>query len=413
MLIVLLLLLGKFMDIVQIAVGQEYEVTVEKLVYGGDGLARFSGITIFIPNSTPGDFLKVRIVLAEKKFFRAEIVEILKPSPNRQTPPCKYFNECGGCQLQHITYATQLEIKADFIQDSLKRIGRFNSLPQVQVKHDAEFNYRNRAQIKIDRSSSPFQIGFYKAGSHEVCDIENCLILSPELNKSLGTLRNSQKAIALSKIPYSKIDLVTGNKSTPNINLRDKIASEAVCQNVLGIDYYFDPDCFFQVNQPLLPTLVETVVGEHKGKLALDLYAGVGLFALQLSRNYQKVVATEVNKQAVHWAEHNIQANKIKNLDFHSLSTEKWLAKFARKIGEVDLIVLDPPRAGIIQKTLQNILAIQPKEITYVSCEPTTLARDLRILVDGGYGLESVTGIDLFPQTYHIETVAKLKKIST
>ncbi len=404
----MLTVLFKFMATIEL--GAEYEVTVEKLIYGGEGLARLENAALFIPETVPGDRVKVVITEVEKNFFRAKIVNILSPSPMRRVAPCPYFDRCGGCQLQHINYSAQLAAKASFIEDSLKRIGRFSLSNRVEVKHAEEFSYRNRVQLKIERSTKPLQIGFYKAGSHRVCDIENCLILANELNQALKVLRNAQDEIALSQIPYSKIDLIKGVDGTSANQKITGLNEDSVYQQVLGINYYFEPNCFFQVNQYLLETLVENVVGTRTGKIALDLYAGVGFFALQLAKNYQKVIATEVNQTAVKWAKHNVKENNINNLEFYDFSTEKWLAKMSRQITKPDLIVLDPPRVGIIKKTLLSIATLEPKEIVYVSCEPTTLARDLRVLADCGYQLTSIVGVDLFPQTYHIETVASLKK---
>ncbi|MBI4854354.1 MAG: class I SAM-dependent RNA methyltransferase [Acidobacteria bacterium] len=394
----------------ELIIGQELELTVEKLIYGGQGLARFQGNTIFIPSSAVGDKLKVQITSVEKNFFQAKILQILEPSIDRRTPPCEYFEECGGCQLQHLNYNAQLQAKADFIKDSLKRIGRFDWQNTLEIIHSNEFNYRNRTQLKIERTSSPIGIGFYKEGSHKVCNIENCLILAKELNQALEALRKSEKEISLSEIPYSKIDLIKGNLEISASQIVAGLSSNAIYQRVLDIDYYFDPGCFFQVNQYLLNSLIEIVVGERTGKIALDLYAGVGFFALQLAKNYQKVIATEVNKKAEFWATHNMKVNNISNVEFFSFSTEKWLGKFSRKFSGVDLVVLDPPRVGIIKKTLLSITEMRPKEIVYVSCDPSTLARDLRVLVDNGYKLVSIIGVDLFPQTYHIETVAILKR---
>jgi 23S rRNA (uracil1939-C5)-methyltransferase len=397
----------------ELIVGEKFEVEVEKLIYGGKGLARFQDTTIFIPLSAPGDKLKIELVSKEKNFFLAQIVEIIEPSRNRRNAPCEYVGECGGCQLQHINYSAQLKAKSEFILDSLKRIGHFDWQIPIEVKYSSEFNYRNRTQLKIERTKKPIEIGFYKEGSHQVCNIKNCLILDPELNKTLEDLRKLETEITLSEIPYSKIDLVKGSDKDAAISANQKVgelSSKAVCQSILGVDYYFDPECFFQVNQYLLETLVDLVVGTRKGKIALDLYAGVGFFALQLAKTYQKVIATEVNKKAESWAINNIKSNNISNVEFFSFSTEKWLQKFSRKFTGIDLIVLDPPRVGILKKTLLSVKEMQPKEIVYVSCDPSTLARDLRVLVDSGYKLTSITGIDLFPQTYHIETVAVLKR---
>ncbi len=400
------------MTLENLDLGQECEVTIEKLIYGGQGLARFQGVTIFVPISAVGDKLKVRIIDKEKNFFRAEIVEILEPSVNRRNAPCQYFGQCGGCQLQHLDYPAQLTAKAGFIQDSLKRIGHFDWQTPIEIKHSLEFNYRSRTQLKIELATNLFQIGFYKEGSQDVCDIESCPILAPELNHALAELRKAEKEIALSEPPYSKIDLIKGDKDISANQTIAGLSSKAICQRVLDIDYYFDPGCFFQVNQYLLTTLVEMIIGTRKGKIALDFYAGVGFFALQLAKVYQKVIATEVNQKASHWATHNIQVNAINNVELHSISTERWLTKFSRKFNGIDLIVLDPPRVGIIKKTLLGIAEMRPKEIIYVSCDPSTLARDLRVLADNGYKLASITGIDLFPQTYHIEAVAVLTRVN-
>lgn len=394
----------------ELTINDEIIVTIEKLVYGGQGLARFQGATIFIPSSAIGDKLKVKIISKEKGFFWANIVEIIETSADRRKPPCKYFGYCGGCQLQHLNYSAQLYVKAEFIKDSLKRIGRFSWDTPIEIKHSSEFNYRSRTQLKIERALKPFQIGFYKEGSHEVCNIEECLILDPELNGALEKLREAEAEISYSKIPYSKIDLVKGKEGVSSNQSISSLSQNAVCQRVLGTDYYFEPECFFQVNQYLLESLLEMVVGTRKGKIALDLYAGVGFFALKLARSYQKVIATEVSQKASEWALHNIKANNMSNIEFFPFSTEKWLQKFSKKFSGIDLIVLDPPRVGLIKKTLLSISEMRPKEIAYVSCDPSTLARDLRVLVDNGYNLTSITGLDLFPQTYHIETVAVLKK---
>jgi 23S rRNA (uracil1939-C5)-methyltransferase len=403
-------------------IGDEYEVSVEKLIYGGDGLARVGERVVFIPGSAPGDRLRVRIDSLEKRFARAEIIDILEPSPLRRAAPCKYFGDCGGCQLQHLEYSAQLGAKAEFIRDSLARIGHIKWPLDIEIKHGPEFAYRSRAQFKIDRAADPLKIGFYRAESQDVCDIEHCPILSPQLNEALAGLRSAQSEIASSKLPYSKIEFASGDIETASYPEVANFKNRPIERSVFGIKYTFDPECFFQVNHLLLETLVETVIGERSGGLAIDLYAGVGLFALQLARRFKRVRATEVSKRAVTWAKTNIRNNELNNIGFSDLSAERFLSLMLpdkrrvkakrsapiRKVDQVDLVVLDPPRAGASGKVLTDLIDIKPAEIVYVSCDPSTLARDLRVLLDAGYNLRSVTGVDLFPQSYHVETVASL-----
>lgn len=393
-----------------IAVGDQFEVVIEKLLYGGEGLARKEDLVIFIPLSAPGDQLLIRITSLEKRHARGEILKILKPGDTRRTAPCPHFGNCGGCQLQHLSYEGQLAVKAEFIRDALSRIGQIDWPHPIKVEHRSEFGYRTRAQLKLDRTTRPIQLGFYQAGSHQVCDIEACPILIPELNQALTTLRTAQKEILNSAIPYTKIEVTGGENGIATNQPVGHFATNAVKQSVAGIEYSYDPGCFFQVNNQLLETLVNLVVADRRGMIAIDLYAGVGLFALQLAGHFQKVLATEVYAPATKWAQANIKANRLKNIDFAALSTEKWLAKFSSKYQNVDLIVLDPPRAGVTKNAIANVISMKPNEIVYVSCDPSTLARDLKILQAGKYQITSVTGVDLFPQTYHIETVVSLKK---
>jgi 23S rRNA (uracil1939-C5)-methyltransferase len=399
-------------------IGDEIEVSVEKLIYGGAGLARTEERVIFVPGAAPGDRLRVRITSVEKRHLEAEIVAILEPSPSRRAAPCKYFGDCGGCQIQHLDYKAQLSTKAEFIRDSLARIGHIKWPMPIEVKHGPELGYRSRAQFKIDRAAEPLKIGYYRAGSQDVCDVEVCPILSPDLNEALGRLRSARSEIASSDLPYSKIEVVAGENRVAALPAVADLRTEAVERSVLGIKYRYDPECFFQVNHLMLETLVEAVIGERTGKLAIDLYAGVGLFALQLARRYRRVMATEVSKRAASRAGHNIRLNQMENLEFSDLSAERWLSTMLPrgkrdkkpKIEGVDLVVLDPPRAGASGKVLAELINLKPAEIVYVSCDPSTLARDLRILIDAGFDLQSVIGVDLFPQSYHIETVASLKR---
>ena len=398
--------------------GDVIEVVTERLAYGGDAVARYSGLTVFIPFAAPDEKLRVRVTERKKNYARAIIEEIIEPSSARRDPPCQYFGNCGGCQLQHMTYEAQLEAKAGFIRDALQRISHMEVPGEIKNRSANEYAYRARAQVKIEPAghsigSTSRAIGFNRVGSHSVCDVEHCLVLVPELDRALGSLRSTvNQAGAQEGHPrISEVEIAAGEQGVafePEIAATGSVALQ---HTVHGISYRFDAGTFFQINAFLLDDLVDEAVKDYSGRLAIDLYAGVGLFTLQLARRFRRVVGIESDRRACRFARENIRANGASNVDFFNERTESWLKNYiATGAGEPpDLVLLDPPRAGAAD-AVSFIAAIKPARISYVSCDPTTLARDLRSLVDSGYELETVTAVDLFPQTYHIETVASLRR---
>lgn len=397
-------------------VGDVIEVTTERLAYGGDAIARHNGLAIFIPFGAPEERLRVHIVERRKNFARAVIEEILAPSKARRAAPCQHFGDCGGCQLQHMTYEAQLEAKAGFVRDALKRVGKIEWPHEIEVLHAAEFGYRSRAQVRIEpfnpQSHESRLIGFNRTGSHAICDVLSCPVLVPELESQLKSLRSFINNSGRSKYDdLTDVEMAAGDQSTafepdlaglPGGNLERRV-KESV--------YHFSPSTFFQVNPLLLEALVDKAIAEGSGAMAIDLYAGVGLFTIRLARRFGKVIGVESDRPATRFARENIAANNLTNVRFYNARVEQWLTEFTsrRKAPSPDLVLLDPPRAGAAEAVAQ-IAVLKPQRISYVSCDPTTLARDLRKLLDSGYKLEGVTAIDLFPQTYHIETVALLKK---
>ncbi|MFY9557681.1 MAG: class I SAM-dependent RNA methyltransferase [Blastocatellia bacterium] len=394
-----------------LSIGDIVDVTTERLAYGGDAVARHDGLAIFIPLAAPRERLRVRITEHKKTFARAVIERVLAPSPSRREAPCEYFGVCGGCQLQHLSYEAQLESKTGFVRDALERIGRIDWPREIKIRHGAEFGYRGRAQLKMDRKTG--RVGYNRAASNGICDVVSCPILVPELDQALQSLRSvvsngANADLALSN--RSQIEMAAGETGVAFEPVFEGLPGGLLKRTVNGAAYSFSPSTFFQANPGLLGELVDEAVGEASGDLAIDLYSGVGLFAIQLARRFKNVIGVEADRNAARFAVENASANAITNVQFQNAAAELWLNKFIEsKAPSPDVILLDPPRTGAAE-TIAQIAAISPAHVTYVSCDPATMARDLRTLIDSGYELSRVTAIDLFPQTYHVETVALLTR---
>ena len=392
-----------------LGVGDVVDVTTERLAYGGEAIARHDGFAIFVPYAAPGERLRVRIIERKKNFARGVIDRILEPSPSRRAPLCQYFGDCGGCQLQHITYDAQLEAKAGFVRDALQRIGRIDWPHTVDIRHAAEFGYRSRAQVKIDRRAG--RVGFNRAASNAVCDITSCPILVPELDEALRSLWSvlGHGTDGDQSIPNRlQVEMAAGESGVSFEPALVGLPGGTLRRTVNDATYTFSASTFFQGNAGLLDELVNEAVNECYGDLAIDLYAGVGLFTVQLARRFTRVIGVEADAGAAKFARENISANQEANVEFHNSKTEVWLKHFVEADSPPpDLVLLDPPRTGAAE-AIPHIARLKPSRITYVSCDPTTLARDLRTLIDAGYEISGVIAVDLFPQTYHVETIAAL-----
>ena len=398
-------------------VGDVIEVTTERLAYGGEAVARYDGLAVFIPFAAPREQLRVRITEQKKNFARAVIERVLEPSSFRREPPCPYFGTCGGCQLQHLTYEAQLESKVGFVRDALERIARIDWPREIKIRSAAEFGYRSRAQVKIDWKAR--RVGFNRARSNAVCNVESCPILVPELDKALASVRVAVAEADGSEHPESRFSQIEMAASDSGFALEPSTAGlpggplRQVAHDVL---YTFGPSTFFQSNSHLLDCLIDEAVGPHSddsgdsGELAIDLFAGVGLFTIQMAGSFKRVIGVESDPQSAKFALENLGANEVTNVEFHTSSVEAWLKRYVdTKPAPPDLVLLDPPRTGAAE-SIALVAQLKASRITYVSCDPTTLARDLRALVDSGYELSRIAAIDLFPQTYHIETVVALRR---
>jgi 23S rRNA (uracil1939-C5)-methyltransferase len=396
----------------RLAIGDRIEVTTEQLAYGGEAVARHQGLTIFVQGAAPHEQVRVRITEAKKNYARAVVEEILRPSSVRREPPCPYFGDCGGCQLQHLTYAAQLKAKANFIRDALNRIGRLDWRQEIEMRSAEELSYRSRAQLKIEGGQNK-RIGYYRAASHSVCDVEDCPILLPQLNDTLHTIRAILKEDKGNQFHnLHEIEIAAGTNSVavePAFDPRLQTPDSRLSTEVAGAIYHYNATSFFQVNALLLDEFVREATADVSGNLAIDLYAGVGLFTIQLVRQFNSVIGIEASHRAVEFARENAAINQAENVQFITERADVWLRGFAKQQNDQapDLLLLDPPRSGAAE-CMEAMARLKPRRIHYVSCDPTTLARDLKTLVAAGYRLNRVVGFDLFPQTYHIETIAFL-----
>jgi 23S rRNA (uracil1939-C5)-methyltransferase len=347
----------------------------------------------------------VRIVERRKKYARAVIDRILKPSATRRQPACAHFGDCGGCQLQHLDYGTQIEAKAGFIRDSLSRIGRIDWTDPVDIVSGPELAYRSRARFQVNTARN--LVGFRRARSNEICDVRRCPVLVPQLEGALDSVRSAMAARGVDPEVRelwlaADRDNVSVDPELPGLErgyLEEKVA---------GKTYRFAPAVFFQANQNLIEGLVAEVIKNESGSIAIDLYAGVGIFALSLADRFERVIAVESHEDSARLARHNALANSANNVEIMCSDVRDLeMAGAARE--KIDLVVLDPPRTGAAE-AIPLIRQLQPSRVTYVSCDPVTMARDLRNLLDGGYEMVSLIAFDLFPQTYHVECVVRLKK---
>lgn len=387
------------------AVGDTVEVEIERLLPGGVGLAHADGMTLFVHLAAPGDVVRVGIERTKGKIAFAAIKEIITPGPVRIEPPCPYFGRCGGCDFQQLNYETQLQTKVEMIRDCLHRLGGFDPVPEIAIQPSpSEWHYRARANWQVDRATK--ELGYFERGSNRVCDVEFCAVLVPELQKTLEGVRQQ---LAQGAIVGKNIEAVAGDEAISVASDAGELETKVVSRAVAGETYQFSAAGFFQVNHNLLDPILEEAIGEAKGNTAVDLYCGVGLFTIPLARRFKNVFGVESNRTATDFARSNLKSANLRGAHVATARVGDWLQEHASQLGPVDFLLLDPPRTGAENKDVQGILALRPSQISYVSCDPATLARDLKKLMAGGYKLYSIKAFDMFPQTHHVETVVVLK----
>lgn len=388
-------------------IGELLDVKIEKIVPNGFGLAFAENLTVFVPLSASGDTLRVKIKQVKGKTAFAEIVEILDSSIDRAKPRCPYFGRCGGCDFQQLNYGAQLAAKVGIIRDCLSRIGRINYEKDIPIiASPNEYEYRSRAGWHVDTRRK--KIGYFQRKSHDIIDVEICPILKPELQTVLTELRETieWESFWSEKI---EVEAATADGEVSIYSTEIIEPTTEISFTASGETYLHDATSFFQGNPFLVESLINEATKNAAGETALDLYCGVGLFTLPLARKFEKVFGIEGYDKAIDFAEKNIENARISNVEFSRETVGDFLKENAENIKNIDFVLLDPPRSGTEKETVENILKLQPKQISYVSCEPSTLARDLKILTENDFSIESIVALDLFPQTHHVETVVRLK----
>ena len=381
------------------------EVEVERLLPGGVGLAHAEGKTLFVSLAAPGDVVRVKLERVQGDVGFASIVEVLKPSPVRIEPPCPYFGRCGGCDFQQLTYEAQLHAKVEIIRDCLHRIAKIEPPGEISItKSNDEWHYRTRATWQLDTSAK--LLGYFERGSNRVCDVDYCGVLAPRLEQTLEKVRSE----IFTKNGYRRLRNIDACVSEQGVSVSPAVAglsAKTLTRRIGEENYSFSADTFFQVNYDLLESLIEAAIGDAQGQHAIDLYCGVGLFTLPLARKFEHVTGVESHAHSVEFARRNVAEAKLENVEIALLGVADWV-KHARSFEVLDFLLLDPPRAGCENAVIQGIQDLRPRRIAYVSCDPATLARDLKKLIADDYVLDSVAAFDMFPQTHHVETVARL-----
>jgi len=381
------------------------ELRVEKLVAGGDGLGRWEGVPIFIPRAAPGDLLKVRIVERRPDYGRAEILEILEAGPARRPDPVPELSRSSICDLQHLDDLTQVLLKAGAVKETLEHIGKIAMPFDPELITGEPWHYRLRTQVHtaIDPLTGAVLVGYHARGTNEVIPVTRCPLLVPELEAFLAELPSLLSPQA-SDAP-KRLDLAVGDSGVVTVSpVVPGLQQGEVSTKVGDFTYFYDSRCFFQAHRGLLPKLVEATVGPWEGETAVDLYSGVGLFTLPLSTRYRRVIAVEGDQIGARFGRMTVKRNRVTNVEALNKAVETWVRDMPE---QVDRVVVDPPRGGLSKDVRHALLLRRPARITYVSCHPAALARDLHELADS-YRIEHLAFVDLFPQTGHMEVLVQL-----
>ena len=421
-----------------------HEVRIEKLVYGGEGLGRLaSGQAVFVSGVLPGELVRAGIVLKRKGIFHAVAEEIIDPSPDRVAPPCEGEKQCTGATWPFIAYPAQLRLKQEILLDTLQRTGGMKPkrplpiIPSPRTEH-----YRLRTQFNVRTEKGAQRIGFFRQGSYSLVEVEDAFLIHPLINGTLAAVRNlitllpPLLEIHINASPAGEVHLLVFGaeetlkpldsffanlqKAVPEVigltGFARKKKVHFLGRNTLeleveGLALHATEGNFFQVNWEQNGNMVRTVLdftGLTGSETVLDLYCGIGNFSLPLAGKAGMVIGIESGYAAIENARKNAKLNGIINVEFIADDLQKGLKPLLERKQKADVIVLDPPRAGATLKTLERILAFVPRKIIYVSCNPSTLARDLKFFHLFGFRLDRLQPVDMFPWTYHIECVAEM-----
>jgi len=446
---------------------QYIEMEFNDLGHDGEGIGKYQGFTLFVPGALPGEKAKVKVVKVTKNFAFGRLIEIIEESPDRIEPKCAIYAQCGGCQLQHFSYAAQLEQKQKHVTDNMKRIGKIeDAVIYPTIGMDNPWNYRNKAQVPFAEREGGLIAGFYAKGTHDVIDMKECIIQQEKGDWMVQTVRgiaeelgisayNEQTQRGILRHVVSRVGVNTGelmlilvtngkdfknkeqlverivqeipgltslvqniNEEQTNVILGFKSITlwgrEVIYDTIGDVKFAISPRSFFQVNPEQTKVLYDKAL-EYAGltgdENVIDAYCGIGTISLFLAQKAKHVYGVEIVPEAIEDAKKNAALNGIENVTFEAGPAEKVIPKWVEKGIKADVIVVDPPRKGLDGQLIETILEIQPERIVYVSCNPSTLARDARLLEDGGYKVIKVQPVDMFPQTMHVECVVLVSRI--
>ncbi|MEI7846118.1 MAG: class I SAM-dependent RNA methyltransferase [Chloroflexota bacterium] len=399
------------------------EIVLTALSYGGEAIGRYDGRAVFVPFALTGETVRVRIVDERKNFARAELIEVIKASPDRIEPRCPYFGICGGCHYQHLSYTSQLDLKTNILRDQLIRIGKLEDPPvQTIVAAPDPWNYRNNVQFHLDQSGV---LGFIAAASpEELIPVKECFLPEASINALWPTLEFEPDS------PLERVSLRAGanddlmlvlesdEEAPPEIEIEAGISVVHLTEDdsvvmagdgylvisVLGRPFKVSAASFFQVNTAMAARMVEHLLQNlpiTTTSTLLDIYCGAGLFSVFFASRVARLIGIEAAASACE--DFAVNLDEFDNVELYQGLAQDILP--ALKVA-ADIAIVDPPRAGLDKAVLDALLRIKPKTLAYVSCDPSTLARDAARLLLGGYRLKQVTPFDLFPQTYHIESIS-------
>ncbi len=426
------------------------EVSIENLAYGGDGVAHPEGFTVFVPRTAPGDRVKVKIQTVRKRYARAFPLEILERSPLRIEPKCKYFDDCGGCHYQHLDPSWVSDQKVLHVRAALERIAHESVPVRPLISPQQAWNYRNR--LTYHRSLSG-KAGYVSWRDYEILDIDDCPIGHIELNALWKQLKERIREVPAEVVPYVVLRRTTvgetavllsvcesgldtavqaqmkdlaesfekktffyvtkikaGSRSPFGKSIEALSGPDRLPEKVAGISFSVRPDLFFQVHPEVTEKVVSQILSwseEVKPKRLIDIYCGAGLFTLALARQGFQTLGVEVGHEAVLCAQESARKNRLdSSANFRGGKAERIIERLIREGEQFDAAVVDPPRKGLQPEVIENLPKLGVRRLLYVSCSPPTFARDVKALKEIGYQINWIQPFDMFPQTYHVETVS-------
>lgn len=447
--------------IIPVKKNEIYTAKISALSSDGSGIAKISGYTLFVPQAIPGDEAEILVLKTKTNYGYAKLKRIISPSPHRIDSPCPHFQKCGGCQLMAMDYNYQLEQKCAFVKDALLRIGGVYTDVDI-LGMETPFEYRNKMVFPFDKSGN---WGFYRERSHDVIPLSSCLLgdkLASDIMNAVSDymkkygvsaydeeshtgiirrvfIRNTKSEFIVvisansNSLPHcselikavcSVSQKISGivlniNKDRTNLVLGDKNVllwgKSTLSAHLLGLEYEISPESFFQVNPvqtEKLYSLALSFADIKEDDCVLDIYCGIGTITLSSAKTAKRAVGVEIVEKAIENAKENAKRNKIKNADFYCGKAENLVPRLLESGFSPDIVILDPPRKGSDEATLSAIAKAEPKRIVYISCNPATLARDVKFLEGLGYKLKKATAVDMFPHTAHVETVILMSKKS-